>query len=634
MAEEKEFEPTDDEALFKRLQTWFKDARQHSDVWRTDAVEDFKFVAGDQWDADDLTKLKDQLRPAVTFNRISPVIDTVAGLEVTNRQEVRALPREMHDQGVSEVITEAIRWVRDECDAEDEESDAFLDAVICGMGWTESRMDYETDPDGMILIERVDPMEMYWDANSRRRNLDDAKAVFRVRQVDREEAESMFPDASEEDLNAQWASPNIDDSERSTREEDAFYKDDGSRSVSTRSRVTIVEAQWWQREPYYRVLDPQSGQMQEFDAQSFKTLSERAQEIGLPIRSVKSMKRVYKRAFLGAKILEAAGCPCDSGFTFKCITGKRDRAKGHWYGIVRGMKDPQRWANKWLSQTLHIINSNAKGGVIAERDAFDNPRKAEKDWSNPTAITFVKPGKLGAIRDKPQTPYPASIANLMEFAITSIRDVSGVSQELMGSRETDQPASLEYQRRQAGVTVLSWIFDSLRKYRKEQGRLLIEYIRKYLSDGRKIRILGDDGAQQYIPLMAMPDTLKYDIVVDEAPMSPNQKEVAWSAIVQLMPQLARAPIPPDAWIELLKYSPLPETVVQKIGASIQQAQAQQAQNPMQQLQVQEKQADIGVKISESAKDRAAANLANAKAKQHSVETALTAAQAFFPVMGM
>ena len=41
---------------------------------------------------------------------------------------------------------------------------------------------------------------------------------------------------------------------------------------------------------------------------------------------------------------------------------------------------------------MHILNTNAKGGIIAETDAFQNVRKAELDWADNTKIIWVKPG--------------------------------------------------------------------------------------------------------------------------------------------------------------------------------------------------------------------------------------------------
>ncbi|MEJ0071206.1 MAG: hypothetical protein WDO24_23445 [Pseudomonadota bacterium] len=73
------------------------------------------------------------------------------------------------------------------------------------------------------------------------------------------------------------------------------------------------------------------------------------------------------------------------------------------------MLDPQRWANKWLSQTLHILNTGAKGGVIAELDAFDDPDEAEESWADPAAIVWAQKGGVsaGKIMPRPQTPMPA-----------------------------------------------------------------------------------------------------------------------------------------------------------------------------------------------------------------------------------
>jgi len=134
--------PKDD--IVERVKADIKKGRSFSREWRSNAVEEYGFVDGEgQWSDEEKQFLRDQLRPEVTFNRVGPVIDVICGEEIATRQEVRFISREQGDVGVNEVYTAAADWVRDQCDAEDEESDAFRDAVICGMGWTETRMDYE-----------------------------------------------------------------------------------------------------------------------------------------------------------------------------------------------------------------------------------------------------------------------------------------------------------------------------------------------------------------------------------------------------------------------------------------------------------------------------------------------------------
>jgi hypothetical protein len=58
-----------------------------------------------------------------------------------------------------ELPTSAGKWFRQQCDAEDEEGDAFRDLVACGMGWTETRLDFEDNPEGDPKVDRTDPLE-------------------------------------------------------------------------------------------------------------------------------------------------------------------------------------------------------------------------------------------------------------------------------------------------------------------------------------------------------------------------------------------------------------------------------------------------------------------------------------------
>lgn len=575
----------DTEAVFRRLKRWFTEDHDTQSAWRRKAREDFAFTAGEQLSEDDKARLREMNRPIIVMNRIEPVIDSVAGSEVANRQEVRFIPRSQGDVQVNEVLTAAAKWFRDQCDAEDEESDAFRDTIICGMGWTETRLDYEDEPEGAPRIERCDPLQMVWDSAATKRNLADMRRVFHIRRdIPIAEARALCPGDQFEDAdyNASWV--DVDTEIEPHHVDNRFYdKDERSAGGGQDHCVTMVRAQWWERVPVYLVLDPTNpDNILTLDKQAFDDLAAKAKLAGVELSHTRQTRKIYKQAFLGNVLLEIGEAPCRDHFSFKCITGKRDRNANSWYGLVRAMKDPQRWANKWMSQTMHIMNTSAKGGILAERGFFENDADAEATWARQDAITWARQGALSGqspkYAQKPQSEFPSSSFQLMQFAISSIRDVSGVNVEILGMQAgASQAASLDMQRKQSAMTILQPLFDSLRRYRKEQGRLLLYLIENYLSDGRLIRIVGQE-QEQYVPLIRQPGNASYDVIVDEAPTSPNQKEATWSMLQQLLPVIGTM-LPPATWLALLKYSPLPSSAQKDISDSI--TQSQQAQPPQQ-----------------------------------------------------
>jgi hypothetical protein len=638
-------EELDDLDRMEEFKSWYRRSRDHYSKWFTEARQCYDFVAGRQWDEEDIGKMKLQNRPVVTFNRTASVIDSIAGLEVSNRQEVRFIPRQLGASAVNKLLTDAGKWARDECNAEDEESDSFVDLIICGVGATESRIDYDEDPDGKFIIERVDPLEFYPDSRSRARNFTDARHHFRARQVDTTAAQEMFPDCSLDDIDAVWArdvEDNIGDPHNRT--EAQFYRNDQRPDVEKREgMVTLVEVQWWELQDEYRVADPISGKIVTLQRADYDKLKERAKTLNIKLIAAPMKTKRYYRAMLGSKILKMWDGPAEGGFTWKFMTGKRDRNKGHWYGLVRAMLDPQRWANKWLAQVMHIINANAKGGLFAEPDAFDNPQQAQEEYSSTDSITFVTPGSLSGqnpkIKDKGMFQFPAGIEGLMQFAISSIRDVSGVNIELLGMANRDQPGVIEHTRKQAALVILAGMFDSLRQYRKEHGKLMLYFITNFLADGRLIRIGGADQAQ-YVPLVHKPGLVQYDVIVDDQPTSPNSKEQAWFALTQMMPILSRMSLPPQIMLQVLKYSPLPSSLINDVQKAMRQAQQQppppdpkviEAQSKLQIAQIQSQTEQMRSQAeAQTERARALGQVAQARAEaqQSQSQIAQTNAQAF------
>lgn len=578
---EREEDPRlEDGKLTKQFSDWDKRIDAHWGEWKDEAQESFDIVAGRQWDKDAEDAAELARLTTISVNRIDAIVSAVCGSEMTNRQEVRYYPREMTTKGedgqaqdavVNEMFTAAADWIRDECDAADEESEAFRDCVICGIGATETRMDYETDPEGVALIMRVSPLELRIDPSARRPGAADAQYVRRRKPFSPDEAKLRFGVEAE----------NGRSSNSSGRVERKFPGSAYTRGVNgdeaDSDTVWITEYQWWELEKVWRVLNPQSGQIEEVSDEVYQRLIEKMPELEESSYSVKT--RRYYRAFrVGDRILEATPLP-DDEFTYKFITGKLDETKGVWYGIVRPMIEPQKLLNKQISQTQRIIDNNAKGGLLAETDAFEDPEQAKLDWAASDSIVWLKNGSLGAtprVIPKPIGMTPPGIDKLLAIAQEAVQGVSGVNNEMLGIIDREQAGVVDVQRKEAAYGVLKGFFNSLRRYRKVHGRHLLKLIQKYMTDGRLVRVTGRTGNVQYLPLVRDPNTARFDTIVDEAPTGPNQKDKVFQFLMMFGgPVLSKLNLPPQAWMKFLEFSPLPTALVSEMQKMIAEMPPQQ-----------------------------------------------------------
>lgn len=604
---------TDDEALVNEINEHIRDSRNHRSEWRIEARDSYDFFAGIQWDEKDSARLREQGRPPVVFNRIVRTINAVSGIEIQNRQEVTYLPRNVEpeapldattDTGYADMLNGASKWVRDQNGAEDEESECFVDLLITGEGWTETRMDFDDDPEGMIVKNRLDPLQILVDPRATKKNYADAKWVAYITDMTKAEIKLKWPNleyiAGKTIWNEVETSPHDADN-------DWRYLNDQSHHMSRADKISVVQYQYFVYETQYVIFTP-DGNLITIDEKKFKlarALIEREAIKIVPIK-VKAFKQVF---IVGNEIAEKNEIGTD--FTLQGMTGLRDRNRRLWFGLVSLMKDPQRWANKWLSQIQFILNSNSKGGLFVETGATTNMRKLEDNWTSPDSIIELQPGGLSKIQERGQAQYPDGIDRLLNYAINAINDVPGINLELIGMADRDQPNILEMGRKKAGITILAAFFDALRRYRKRDGRLLGFFIREYIADGRLIRIDGEEGAK-YVPLIKDKVAFKYDIVIDEAPTSPNSKEKTFAVLMQLLPVALQSgiPVPP----EILDYMPLPQSVInawkKQVNSDDQtdpvMEQLKQIQLLSAQLDLEKKEADIQKVGSETVKNYSSA----------------------------
>jgi hypothetical protein len=583
----------EDDDLLLQFRDWNKELN-HWGEWRDEADEAFRFVAGEQWSKEDRAAMEDARRVPMVINLTGPMVDAVVGAEINGRQEVKYEPRGMEDGGLAEFLSRAAEWVRDQCDAEVEESAAYRDAFICGLGALEGRLEYEDEPGGKIIFDRIEAGEALPDPKAVKPNAADRRYQRRRKQYSLREFRERWP-------HAEITSGSKDD-DRTLHVDDPKDRYDDPVSDGHRREVTVDHWQWYDLETVFVVQNPVTGEEAEVSAEEIGGLRASAQADGLPFdpNPPSYKRRIYRYAFVaGSEVLDQGQI---EEFSIKFVTGLRDREKKCWYGIVRRMKDPQRAINKLYSLGLHILAAGGKGGVLAEDSAIKDQKAFEESWSRHDAITKVADGSLqaGRVQQKEYQQLPPALMPLFDTALQMLREAAGINAEMLGQVDQEQPGIVEAQRKQAAYGILASFFDAFRRYRREQGRQLLRLMR-YLPDGTLVRVVGEDGTAQYAPLQFNDDVAKYDVIVDETPSGPNHRERTWQQVVQMVPYLMEAQLPGEVWSELIQYSPLPESVSTKLGQMIrqasepdpqQQAMQQQIDLIMTQLGIQDAQAEI------------------------------------------
>lgn len=98
--------------------------------WRQEAKEDFEFTAGKQWTDEELKIFQSTGRPAITINRILPLINILSGYQRLNRYDLDFLARTSDDVELCQVRRGITKYIMDRCDYDAVESQVFLDCAI------------------------------------------------------------------------------------------------------------------------------------------------------------------------------------------------------------------------------------------------------------------------------------------------------------------------------------------------------------------------------------------------------------------------------------------------------------------------------------------------------------------------
>lgn len=537
--------------------------------------EDIGFPAGHQWSATDIAMMNGTAvdttddfdakepspRPMVTFNRVAALLRATYGAMIHNQLGIgyvrRVVPSENGQQlSKDDLLSSSASYFRTRpvWNADAEDRDMFMDMLTCGIGCQRMVADDEITGEVELLGRRVDPLSVGWDTRSRRIGLVDRRWNFYKTRLSEEEMEEEFPSFERKDDAS-------DSGGHSTEPDPGVFSDD---------EFEVYHWQWYEVEKFYRVIGIDGPK--DATAKDLQGLEEGFDFVYADGDSSPRRRRFYWEAYEYSGSIMRIRKINVNAFTYEFATGIRDDIDGVWYGMVRDAKDPQRWANKFLSLFIEIVATSGKG-IIAEEDAFPNARETESSWSDPATISWANVGAVsgGKIMPKPESKLPPSANDILMFSTSAVREVLGVSLETIAQQLNDQAGVVEEGRKQAAMAVVAWAFASLRDYYHRHGHLLLKFMTTYIEKGRMVRISYPDqkfpdGGDRYAYFDY--DDVALEVEVDEVPNSPNKKAEVHRTLVSYTPMMQDPSVPPafkmQYMLEMLRSAALPGDMMRRL----------------------------------------------------------------------
>src|SRR5215469_3121225 len=166
---------------------------------RKAALEDTKFLKGDQWPADVSAQRNTDKRPCLTFNKLKTFVHQVTNPQRENRPAINISPvGDQVDVKAAKMYSGLVRSIQRQCRADIAYDTAFQQAAACGYGYWVVETEYES-PDSFnqnIIISRVrNQFTVYSDPDAQMPTAQDAKFGFISDMVPKEDFKEEHPDS-------------------------------------------------------------------------------------------------------------------------------------------------------------------------------------------------------------------------------------------------------------------------------------------------------------------------------------------------------------------------------------------------------------------------------------------------------
>jgi hypothetical protein len=459
------------------LKRWKASAEATSQT-RREALEDFKFRAGEQWPAD-VAKAYGN-RVMLTINRTASFCNQVTNEQRQQRPAGTINPvGDQADKDTAEILQGLVRHVEVNCDAEVGDDIAFEHMVIGGFGWLRLwSEDIDDDPDNEwqqeIKVEAVpNPFTVYDDPNARHPLKIDAKWRFFVEDIPIDDYKEKYGDQTDFASLEQF---------RSTGDSPQEWVSKEAIRIAEYYHIEFTE------ETIYRLADGTTVRELQPGENAIKTRTKQVPRVVWTL--INAVQKLEEHDVPGRVIPSVPVL----GYNLN-IDGKQYLA-----GLVRTAKDPARAYNYHLSKATQTVAIASKAPWVA---AVGQLEGRENEWarSNSGDVNVLqynhKDNVAPPTRDVAEPPIEA-ISHLLTTADTDMKAVTGLFDPSLGQKSPDQSGKAIVALQRQGNVATSNFSDNLARTKREITRIMLQWIPVIYDTAAVRRIIKPDGTVDHV----------------------------------------------------------------------------------------------------------------------------------------
>jgi hypothetical protein len=460
----------------KRWSTGYEAERENI----SQAYEDLRFRAGDQWPKEAIAQREADQAPCLTINRIPQFVRQVTGDIRQGRPSIKVVPvDDGGDEAAAELRAGIIRYIENRCDAPGTYFSAADSQVNSGIGHWRVITEYasQTTFNQEIGIQLVqDGVSVVWDPDAVDLTRKDAMWCFVPVDIAIDAYKEKYPDAPVTDFSTEteghfegWVTTNT------VRVAEYFYK------KPARIRLALTA----------------DGTIRDVTEAPAEELAKLAQQ-GARIDERDSFK-IYRCLITQGHILEKPTVWPGRYIPIVPLLGEEIRIGPRVirHGIVRFARDPQRMFNYFASKQAEVIALQPKAPWLGTERNFE---EYEDEWENantesrPYLRYTPDPSNGNAAPQRVQPPVSSQgVSEGLQLAAENMMAVIGIHQAGLGEASNEKSGRAILARQREGDVGTFVYLDNFARAVRHTGVILLDLIPHIYDTERTIRIVGEDG---------------------------------------------------------------------------------------------------------------------------------------------